>query len=212
MIHLYHGSAERVKSPQCELCKAHNDYGPGFYCTLDQELAQEWACFRGGRSGYCNHYLIDESGLAILDLDAAPYTPLNWIALLLKNRRFDAGVNAEVLNLFVSRYGVDVSGADVIGGYRADDSYFAIARAFLDGGLTDKQVESALRLGKLGRQFVVVSQLGFEGLHFVDALPVDADIWYPRWSERDATARKAFRDMRSGSSWTEGKRIYELIG
>lgn len=41
---LYHGSERRIEKPQFMLGKEHNDYGRGFYCTQDLELAKEWAC------------------------------------------------------------------------------------------------------------------------------------------------------------------------
>ena len=41
---LYHGSTEIVKNPLYGNGKMYNDYGQGFYCTEEIELAKEWAC------------------------------------------------------------------------------------------------------------------------------------------------------------------------
>ena len=41
---LYHGSDSIVKSPEYGKGKFYNDYGRGFYCTENKELAKEWAC------------------------------------------------------------------------------------------------------------------------------------------------------------------------
>ena len=212
MLTLYHGSPEKVPEPKFELCRPHNDYGPGFYCTQDRGLACEWACFRAGFEGYCNEYRLDDAGLALCDLDEEPYGPLNWIALLLAHRTFDAHGDEAARSLFIAKYGVDLSGFDIVAGYRADDSYFGIARAFLAGTLTDKQVEAALRLGDLGRQIVVVSRRAFSRLEFVCASSVQSAEWNLRWTKRDEVARRAFRALRSESPWAEGKRIYELVG
>ena len=42
-IILYHGSTQIIEKPKLRLRKIHNDYGQGFYCTEDYELACEWA-------------------------------------------------------------------------------------------------------------------------------------------------------------------------
>ena len=42
-ITLYHGSPERVEQPLLAKGKLTNDYGQGFYCTENLELAKEWA-------------------------------------------------------------------------------------------------------------------------------------------------------------------------
>ena len=41
---IYHGSTEIVNSPLYGKGKVYNDYGQGFYCTEEIELAKEWAC------------------------------------------------------------------------------------------------------------------------------------------------------------------------
>ena len=69
------------------LGKSNNDYGKGFYCTQNIELAKEWAC-KQNSDGYVNEYNLDLDGLKILDLLNGEYNILNWIALLLKYRTF----------------------------------------------------------------------------------------------------------------------------
>ena len=41
---LYHGSKLIIKNPTYGKGNPENDYGLGFYCTRDPELAKEWAC------------------------------------------------------------------------------------------------------------------------------------------------------------------------
>ena len=43
-ISLFHGSDHIVEHPTRTGGKIHNDFGQGFYCTTDLELAREWAC------------------------------------------------------------------------------------------------------------------------------------------------------------------------
>ena len=52
-ITLYHGSDHIVRSPKLGLGKPYNDYGQGFYCTREFDMACEWACKHGG-SGFAN--------------------------------------------------------------------------------------------------------------------------------------------------------------
>ena len=211
-MRLYHGSPVVVAHPQLELCRAHNDYGPGFYCTEDEVLAKEWACNKPGRNGYCNVYELDESGLAFLDLDQSTDGVLSWLAVLMEHRLFDLEWNAaNVKQRFVERFRVDLSQADVVCGYRADDSYFSIARAFVSGAITDEQAACALRLGDLGRQVVLRTSRAFSALRFIGASEVFSSEWYPRWEKRDFGARLAFREMRSDDAVLGGRRIFELL-
>ena len=85
---LYHGSVEIVRKPQLNKGKIYNDYGQGFYCTEDINLAREWSVGEG-RDGYANSYELNMTGLKTLDLCAKEYSVLNWLAILLDNRVFD---------------------------------------------------------------------------------------------------------------------------
>ena len=52
-ITLYHGSPERVEQPLLAKGKLTNDYGQGFYCTENLELAKKWAS-AGNNNGVAN--------------------------------------------------------------------------------------------------------------------------------------------------------------
>ncbi|MFI3236673.1 MAG: DUF3990 domain-containing protein [Lachnospiraceae bacterium] len=39
---LYHGSSNIIESPKFGVGKAYNDYGMGFYCTENLELAKDY--------------------------------------------------------------------------------------------------------------------------------------------------------------------------
>lgn len=86
-IELWHGSSHVIKHPEYGLVKPNNDYGRGFYCTRSVELAKEWAC-AGLDDGFANRYTLTTDGLLFLDLSQPPYTILNWLAMLVENRRF----------------------------------------------------------------------------------------------------------------------------
>lgn len=88
VVTLYHGSEARIERPVFGVGNPANDYGLGFYCTLDRDLACEWAVAEY-RSGFANRYELETDGLTILDLNAPEYCTLHWLAVLVENREFD---------------------------------------------------------------------------------------------------------------------------
>ena len=84
---IYHGSQKLIQQPVYGAGNVRNDYGLGFYCTENVDLAKEWACTEEN-SGYANCYQLDLGGLTILDLSDHRYHILNWLSLLLQNRVF----------------------------------------------------------------------------------------------------------------------------
>lgn len=201
-IALYHGSSEIVRQPLWGKGNPHNDYGLGFYCTEDPDLAREWAC-PSTSDGYVNAYRLDPNGLRTVDVNAAPYGTLHWIGLLVRNRRFNATtpLAQQAKEFLISNYEVDLHDADLVVGYRADDSYFSFARTFLDNRISISQLERALALGNPGRQIVLKSPRAFEALSFVESEPVDATIWHPRRITRDRDARKQYAKLSEDPSF-----------
>lgn len=81
---------------------------------------------------------------------------------------------------------------DVIIGYRADDSYFSFARSFVSNEISLKQLGYAMKLGKLGEQFVLKSQKAFESIRFLNYEIADNTLYYARRKVRDNKARDAY--------------------
>lgn len=191
---LYHGSGEIIQKPEYRKGKTYNDYGQGFYCTEHIELAKEWACTES-RDGYVNQYLMKTDSLRILKLSTEEYTILHWLALLMDNRKFRISTpvvkrGAEWLR---AHFLLDISGYDAIIGYRADDSYFSFARAFVNNEISLTQLSYAMRLGELGEQFVLKSEKAFDAIQFVSYQPADHAQYYIRRKTRDEEARNAYR-------------------
>ena len=191
---LYHGSQDVVREPSLAKANPRNDYGRGFYCTPDLELAKEWACKRK-LDGYANEYVLDTTGLQKLDLLDGSYTALHWIALLLNNRSFtlNSEYAAAMRELVLDRFLIDLTPYDIVVGYRADDAYFSFAESFVEGTLSVRGLERALGLGNLGEQTVLVSSKAFEQLTFKAAVPARAETYYPRFLARDISARDTYR-------------------
>lgn len=194
-MRIYHGSDHIVENPQYGLGKPYNDYGLGFYCTESIDMAKEWGVQRG-RDGYANIYELDEAGLCLLDLDRDGYTVLHWLAVLLENREFDipSPLAQEARDYLRQAFYVDYESADLIRGYRADDSYFSFAQDFINGTISMQQLARAMRLGKLGQQIVLKSERAFGRISFVGSEPAEKNIWYPRWDQRDRQARHEYLD------------------
>ena len=192
-MRLYHGSPILVPRPLFGVGNPYNDYGLGFYCTESLELACEWACPKA-KDGFANAYDLALDGLNIVDLDAEPYGTIEWLAVLFANRQFDVATNLmEAAKSYVAaRYPAELGKADVIIGYRADDSYFSFARAFLENRISLGQLERAMKLGGLGRQVVAVSEAAFGALTFAGAETAPASQWHERRMRRDERARRDF--------------------
>lgn len=94
---------------------------------------------------------------------------LHWLTILLENREFDtsAPLAAEAKEYLMNTFHLDYKSADIIIGYRADDSYFSFASDFINGAISYRQLCNAMRLGKLGQQFVLKSKAAFEQLEFL---------------------------------------------
>ncbi len=212
-IKLLHGTDHIIEIPDINIGNEHNDYGRGFYCTKIDEMACEWAC-KKNTDGFVNVYDFDDEGLKVLNLLDGQHTVLNWIALLLKYRTFklDTELSVDARDYIIAHYSVDLSGVDVVIGYRADDSYFQYAESFVSNGLPLRSLNKALRLGKLGEQTVIVSQKGFDRLKFVDAHPVDKSIYYPKFLDRDTKARDAYRkEIKKSKSYRDDIFVLDIL-
>ncbi len=201
-IVVYHGSVNKIPKPIFGGGKETNDYGRGFYCTQDIELAREWAAAEENNNSFVNKYEIDLSRLKVLDLTKKQYSVLNWIAILVKYRIFD--INSEIARkakvFLISNYYIDVSNYDVVIGYRADDSYFRYARDFLNNTISVQQLSKAIQLGNLGLQIVFISEKSFNSLNFIGIEEVDSTVYYAKRKIRDEDARKAYFSLDSSSN------------
>lgn len=74
---IYHGSDHIIEKPKFGYGKPYNDYGIGFYCTQNPNMAKEWGVGID-HNGYANRYKIECDGLTILDLNAPGNTMLHW--------------------------------------------------------------------------------------------------------------------------------------
>lgn len=193
-LFLYHGSTNIIEKPLFGCGKTWNDYGQGFYCTESLQLAKEWAVSEE-KNGYANRYSLDTSDLKILNI--TDYTMLHWLAILVANRQFSTStpIMKRGQDWLLNNFLIDTSGYDLIKGYRADDSYFSFAKAFLTNQISYVQLSHAMKLGNLGEQIMMKSQKAFDLIHFEGYEEADFHEYFIDKKNRDEEARAKFKKI-----------------
>ena len=209
---LYHGSDHIIEKPEYGKGMKNNDYGRGFYCTEDIELAKEWACAKQ-KNGYANIYELDMAGLKILNLNASQYHILNWLALLAENRTYwqNGSIAQEAKQYIREHYLIDVSEYDILIGYRANDSYFSFAQDFVSGAISLQKLSGAMRLGKLGEQIVLKSRRAFDRIHYTGSVQANAEEYYHRKMLREKEARKEYRSTKKSTSYLNELFVIDIM-
>ena len=194
---LYHGSPNRQIVPTYGLGEDKHDYGRGFYLTESLELAREWAvCIPDEVNGYVHRFALDTEGLKVFDFTDKDV--LCWLAELMKHRDADNSRRYRLLSkTFIEKYAYDLSSYDVIRGWRANASYFYIAKAFVRDEVDIDILEPLLSLGELGIQYCLKSEKAFEHLHHTGDAPETVNYleYNARYNERDARARTRMREL-----------------
>ena len=208
---IYHGSPNIV-TPVFGEGKAYNDYGQGFYCTENLELSKEWACSQDS-DGYANQYVLNMDGLNVLYLNGPEYNILNWLAILLDNRKFAIadGLPQEAKRYILESFLPEYKSYDVIKGYRADDSYFSFARDFISNTLSLKDLKQAMMLGKLGEQIVLKSERAFGAITKGEVFPADRNEYYAKYITRDRVARENYKEISAHAFSPDEIYVIDLI-
>lgn len=209
-ITIYHGSNQIVEIPTFGAGRKNNDFGPGFYCTENSDLAKEWAV-SSLRNGFSNCYTLDTEYLNILRLNSPDYTILNWIAVLVEHRLFSirTPVARRAKQYLIEHFGINVNAFDLIIGYRADDSYFDFAEAFLNNAITVEQLSRAMLLGKLGEQIVVKSKFAYSRLQYEGFEIAEKETYYVLRKARNDQAGQKYLDILEEES--DGLYIRDII-
>lgn len=194
---IYHGSQQIVEVPKLSAGKKYNDYGQGFYCTESSALAKEWAC-PVKNDGYSNKYRLSLDSLNTMYLTKGEFNILNWLAILLENRKFDitSPVGNQARKFIIERFMPNVGDVDVMIGYRADDSYFSFAEDFVNNTISLRDLNIAMQLGTLGEQVVLLSERAFRQIEFVEYEIADYREYYYKRTERDQNARTAYKNRK----------------
>lgn len=196
-IVLYHGTPDKVVTPTYGLGDDKHDYGRGFYLTEDFELAKEWAvCRPEEQNGWVHKYELDTGDLKILDFQELDI--LTWLAELMKHRDAADSKRYHMLAAkFIEKYGIDTSGYDVIKGWRANASYFYIAREFVRDNVDIDILEELLSLGELGIQYCIKTEAAYFKLREIpeELSVVEYEEFNAKYNRRDAEARKKMHEL-----------------
>lgn len=194
---LYHGTPDKVVIPTFGLGNEKHDYGKGFYLTENPELAKEWAvCRPNDSNGWLHKYELDLDNLKILDFQKRDI--LCWLAELMKHRDASDTKRYKMLAAkFIGKYGLDTDEYDVIKGWRANASYFYIAKEFVRDNIDVDILKELLLLGDLGIQYCMKSPLAYAKLQEVEAdiSMVNYDEFNAKYNLRDVEARQKMRDL-----------------
>jgi len=196
-IFLFHGTPDESVVPAYGYGNEKHDYGKGFYLTENIDLAKEWAvCRPNDNNGWVHKYELDTADLRILDFQEE--NVLSWLAELMKHRdAADSKRYRMLAQQFIEKYGIDTTRYDIIKGWRANASYFYIAKEFVKDNIDMDILEELLLLGGLGIQYCIKSELAYSKLHEVkeELLAVSYDEFNEKYNHRDVMARKKMRDL-----------------
>ena len=196
-IILFHGTPNKIVTPTFGLGEDRHDYGRGFYLTEDFNLAKEWAVCRPDKSnGWVHTYILDMSNLKVLDFQQLDV--LVWLAELMKHRAAADSKRYRLLSArFIDKYGIDTSEYDVIKGWRANASYFYIAKEFVKDNIDIEILEELLSLGGLGIQYCLKSELAFSKLKEIreGLASVEYEKFNEKYNERDSIARRKMKEL-----------------
>ena len=196
-ITLFHGTPDNIVKPSYGKGEDKHDYGRGFYLTEDPNLAKEWAvCRPNETNGFVHQYEFDTDGLKILDFQDKGV--LAWLAELMKHRdAADSKRYRMLAKKFIEKYGVNTEEYDVIKGWRANASYFYIAKEFVKDNIDIDILEELLSLGGLGIQYCIKSELAYSKLNEVEGglLTVQYAEFNEKYNQRDITARQKMREL-----------------
>ena len=194
---LYHGTPDKIVTPTFGLGNEKHDYGMGFYLTESIDLAKEWAvCRPDEANGWLHKFELDIADLKILDFQQI--SVLSWLAELMKHRDASDTKRYRVLaKKFIDKYGVDTTDYDVIKGWRANASYFYIAKEFVKDNIDIEILEDLLSLGGLGIQYCIKTEKAYAKLREIEdgLLPVDYSEFNEKYNARDVSARQKMREL-----------------
>ena len=175
---IYHGSQQIVEMPKFSFGKKYNDYGQGFYCTENLELAKEWAC-PVKNDGYACKYRLNPTGLNVVNLTSGSFNILSWLAVLLANRKFDitSPVGKSAREFILDRFWPD-------------------AEDFVNNMISLRDLNLAMRLGNLGEQVVLLSEKAFGQIEFMEYTVADYREYYYKRAACDKKARASYADRK----------------
>ncbi len=141
-------------------------------------------------------FSLDIEALKILDFQS--YGILPWLCELMKHRdASDSKRYRMIRDKFIEKYGVDTIGYDCIKGWRANASYFYIAKEFVKDNIDVDILEELLSLGDLGVQYCVKSETAYKNLIELEdqLVEVPYEEFSRKYNQRDVNERKRMKEL-----------------
>lgn len=123
---------------------------------------------------------------------------LAWLAELVKHRdAADSKRYRMLAKKFIEKYGVNTEEYDVIKGWRANASYFYIAKEFVRDNIDMDILEELLSLGGLGIQYCIKTELAYSKLQEIEGSlqTVSYAEFNEKYNQRDISARQKMREL-----------------
>ena len=109
-------------------------------------------------------------------------------------------------------YATDEAIGDGVSFYELDDFSVVVCRPGKRIIYSHCRWSNIEELGKLGEQTVVISQKGFDRLHFVNAYPVSKSVYYPKFLDRDTKARDTYRkEIKKSKSYRDDIFVLDIL-
>ena len=123
---------------------------------------------------------------------------LAWLAELVKHRdAADSKRYRMLAKKFIEKYGANTEEYDVIKGWRANASYFYIAKKFVRDNIDMDVLEELLSLGGLGIQYCIKTELAYSKLQEIEGSlqTVSYAEFNEKYNQRDISARQKMREL-----------------
>lgn len=149
MITLYHGTYLSIPEPLAKVGRKNLDFGPGFYLTMIESQAKDWAIVISSRKGRETKAVVN---VYHFDIESAE-------ADNVRIKRFDT-YSIEWLDYVVDcRKGKDISlEYDIVEGGVANDNVIDTVEDYEKGIITAEQALGQLRYKKVNHQICILNQ------------------------------------------------------
>ena len=156
-MRVYHGSLERVQTPEIRQATRTLDYGTGFYTTTSAKQAEDWVRKRmdnsGINKGYVNEYELDLEHLKQFKCAFFDSPSDEWLDFVMNNR-LDRN--------FTHDY-------DVVYGPVANDRVYTCFTLYEGGVLSKENLIKELKTYELVDQYLFHTEQALKALQFVKA-------------------------------------------
>ena len=156
-MRVYHGSLERVPTPEIRQATRTLDYGTGFYTTTSYQQAEDWVRKRMRDSaackGYVNEYELDLECLKQFHCAFFDSPTDEWLDFVMHNR---------LDRSFTNNY-------DVVYGPVANDRVYAFFTLYEGGVMSKENLIAELKTYELVDQYLFHTEQTLKALRFVKA-------------------------------------------